>query len=123
MICYSISFPLTKISLLLLYRRVFQVASFQRIINYVAIAFGAFLIGQLVVVIFTCNPISYFWDQVIDPTGGKCVDIRAFYYAVNIVNIVMDVILLILPISKIWQLQMPTRKKVAICGIFFLGSL
>ena len=123
MICYSVSFPLTKISLLLLYRRVFQVPSFQRTINIVAVAFGAFLIAQLAVVIFTCKPISYFWDQVIDPTGGSCVDIRAFYYAVNIINILMDIVLLVLPISKIWQLQMPTRKKVAICGIFFLGSL
>lgn len=120
---YSVSFPLSKLSILLLYRRVFKVPSFQRTVNIVFALFLAFYIAQIFVVIFPCKPISYFWTQVVDPLGGKCVNIQYLYYSVNIINIITDIILLTLPVHKIWQLQMATKQKIAICGIFLLGSL
>ena len=122
-VLYSISFPLSKLSILFLYRRVFQVPSFQRTVMIVMSIFVAFYIAQIFVVIFPCRPIAFFWDQVVAPKSGKCVNIQYLYYSVNIINIITDLVLLTLPVSKIWQLQMATKQKIAICAIFLLGGL
>lgn len=122
-ICYSVSFPLSKLSVLLFYRRIFVGEQFQRTVAIIAAVFGAFWIAQIFAIVFVCKPISFFWDQVVDPTGGKCVNIEYLYYSVNVINILIDCVLLTLPISRVWKLQMPKKQKIAICGIFMLGSL
>ena len=38
-------------------------------------------------------------------------------------NIVLDMIILALPLSAVWQLQMSTPQKVGVGGIFLLGGL
>ena len=46
-----------------------------------------------------------------------------FSYGISAANILTDVIVLVLPIPWLYGLQMKTSKKVAIGGIFLLGSL
>ena len=41
----------------------------------------------------------------------------------QIPNIVLDVLILILPISAVLQLQMSTVKKISVSTIFLLGGL
>ena len=44
-------------------------------------------------------------------------------FILGIFNVVSNFYILILPIPVIWQLQMPTRKKIGVCAIFMTGIL
>lgn len=71
-----------------------------------------------------CHPVTYMWDQYVDPTAeGKCVDLLTFYYANAIAATLIDIFILITPIYPVCKLQMPTTKKIAVLGIFLLGGV
>ena len=72
-------------------------------------------------VIFGCKPVGYFWDKTIQ--GGHCINENVLSYGITAANIATDIIVLVLPIPWLWNLQMRTSKKLALSGIFVLGSL
>lgn len=41
----------------------------------------------------------------------------------SVPNIVTDLIMLLLPMPVIWRLKLPTKQKIALTGVFLLGSL
>ncbi|KAG4440608.1 hypothetical protein IFR05_003925 [Cadophora sp. M221] len=86
---------LTKISLLLMYLRIFPVRS---------IKIGAYILGALsiswciaiiMVSIFQCTPIERTWNPTIP---GHCINLKASFIGNAIPNILTDVVILALPI-------------------------
>ena len=71
---------------------------------------------------------SAFWLRF-DPNGGgemtyKCpVDVRMFFIANAIPNIITDILMLLVPVPGIWSLQLRISQKIAVFGIFALGLL
>ena len=45
------------------------------------------------------------------------------YYGMAISSVILDVLILVMPLPLIWRLQMSVKDKVAVSGIFLLGSL
>ena len=119
-ILYSILLPLIKISILLLYCSIFPTHGIilaARCIGALVIAWG---IACLLVSIFSCDPIRGYWDLTIP---SKCIATREFFLGNSIPNITMDVLILALPVRKVWDLQMPRQRKIAVSSIFLLGGL
>jgi len=54
---------------------------------------------------------------------GHCINIESFFLGQAIPNIVTDGILLALPLPLIWDLHLPKGQKMALSGVFLLGSL
>ena len=81
----------------------------------------AWFISLVFAVIFSCHPVAFFWDKTIK--GGTCIDENDLAYGITATNIVTDIVVLVLPIPWLWNLQMVSARKVAIVGIFLLGSL
>jgi hypothetical protein len=69
-----------------------------------------------------CKPVSFFWNQFIG-AEGKCIDINAFFLALGIMNMLVDVVVLVVPIPRILALNMTARKKWGVSGILLLGGL
>lgn len=70
--------------------------------------------------IFAGDPVQSVWN----PLEPKLrYDYAAFGLAVAGMSIVFDVIVLCFPLPIIRSLQMPTRRKVTVAGIFWLGAL
>ncbi|KAI1407099.1 hypothetical protein F5Y13DRAFT_134916 [Hypoxylon sp. FL1857] len=117
---YSCLSPLTKISLLALYYRIFYVSRTLRIAVWIMtgllVSWG---IGVFFTSIFTCDPIRGFWDLTI---GAKCIDSALFFEAITIPNIILDVATVVLPIREVWKLQMGRDRKLAFTAIFFVGG-
>jgi len=65
------------------------------------------------------NPL--FWSNT--PESGHCINVEWFYRAMAIPNTLTDGLILALPMPLIWRLQLPKRQKIALCGVFLLGSL
>ena len=70
-----------------------------------------------------CRPVSFYWRQYAGATDGVCIDVLQFYLVFGIINMVNDIIILVVPIPRIMNLHMNTKKKVSVAGIMLLGSL
>ncbi|KAJ9238533.1 hypothetical protein DTO027B5_1033 [Paecilomyces variotii] len=120
---YDTIIPFIKLSIILFYRRVFDVPRFQRVLNWLAVLVMGWWLAILLVVIFQCMPYSYFWLQYTDPTAkGKCINTTQFYIGNAAASVVTDFLILFCPIPMVWGLQMPVAQKISVLGIFALGG-
>jgi hypothetical protein len=85
-----------------------------------AVVIGLFA-AVLLVDIFQCQPIAYVYDMSIP--GGKCINQGAFYVSTAALNIFTDIMVLSIPILITARLQMPLRRKIAVCVILCLGGV
>lgn len=87
------------------------------------------IIGYFLAVIITifsaCRPLPYFWLQYTDPDAvdGTCIDTPKFFLGNGIGAVIIDFLILLVPVPIIWKLQMPRSQRIAVIGIFLLGSL
>lgn len=116
-----------KMSILLLYRRIFVKINRAFVIGLRAtmIYVTAWSVATVLVCIFQCTPISFFWKQALPnpPPEGICIDIVKTTVSLNALNTVGDIATLLLPTLALWHLQMSTGRKVAVAGIFMVGLL
>ena len=119
---YTTGYPLSRISLVLLYRRVFESRRWFSILSYALIAaYIGYMIGTLFADIFTDTPIRAYWDHTMTPTHA--INGVALYVFNTSFNIATDMILLIVPNFIIWRMGMTVWQKVGLSCIFALGVL
>ncbi|KAL2008122.1 hypothetical protein VTN00DRAFT_8104 [Thermoascus crustaceus] len=70
------------------------------------------------VICFGCNPVAKQWDPTIP---GTCIDTIRSYYAIAGTSLGFDVIIILLPIPVLLKLQLYTRQKAVLIGLFCLG--
>lgn len=119
---YTLTIVMVKISILLLYRRLFDTFNFGRATVIVGMACVAWLLAALLCLAFQCrteaeryNADSLFSDQ--------CIDVKAYWIAITSTNMAFDLIILCMPLYMVWNLRLATRQKLALSGIFALGAL
>ncbi|KAH9207222.1 hypothetical protein DL95DRAFT_468880 [Leptodontidium sp. 2 PMI_412] len=117
---YALSFNFTKISILMLYIRMFN-ASRTRYSCYVllgvVIAFGTLAFFSSVL---PCLPVARFWDEEIT---GHCLPTLPIWFTNSSLNIVTDLTIFILPLHPISQLNLPKTQKIFLLFVFALGFL
>ncbi|CAG5181650.1 uncharacterized protein ALTATR162_LOCUS9790 [Alternaria atra] len=119
-LAYCISLTLTKISILLQYRRIFTLREMQipiYVVFGICVAYG---IESVTTGIFSCIPVDAFWEVTKKPTA-RCLNENALYYANASLNIVTDLLVAVLPVKAIWDLQIPKMQKIAVTIILTLG--
>lgn len=115
---YSISLCVTKISILLLYMRLFPRRPFIIACYLTIVLLLIFLIWAIFGFMFMCTPINFFWDKGID---GSCMDPRLIYFTNAPFNILTDFILFGLPLPILAGLQLPKRQKWGLVVLFGFG--
>lgn len=55
--------------------------------------------------------------------GGKCINQGAFYVSTAAIFLFTDLMVISIPIIITWRLQMPLRRKIAVCFILCLGGV
>lgn len=68
-----------------------------------------------------CRPFAYYWDRSIP--NGHCVNDNLIGYTITAVNVATDLVVLVLPIPWLWGMNMTAPKRLAVVGLFILGSL
>ncbi|KAE8365612.1 hypothetical protein BDV27DRAFT_144277 [Aspergillus caelatus] len=117
---YLVLLPSIKVSIILLYRRIFGMNWMMWVCLALSIGHGACCI---IAFLCSCRPLSYFYTQFVDPSGGKCIiNLYAFYLGNAATNVLTDVITLLVPIPIVSRLQIRPMQKVLISGIFLLGG-
>ncbi|GLA56943.1 hypothetical protein AtubIFM55763_000482 [Aspergillus tubingensis] len=114
---------LTKLSIFLLYLRVFAPSPKCNQWWFIQILMGLnffFYLADTIVKIFECTPRARIWDKTVP---GRCIDAAIPVLVTSIVNVVSDIMMLLMPIRCVWRLQITLRKKVGITAIFAAGLL
>jgi hypothetical protein len=117
---YNASLTAVKISFILQYYRVFTVRYMRRILLVALAIIGCWCTSQLLIVIFTCQPISGFWDRSVQ---AKCIPNLPFWYINAAGNIATDIAIFVLPLPVIRGLKLARAQKLILVGIFSLGFL
>lgn len=113
-------YPLVKISILLLYRRLFNNRRFRQCVWFGIGFLAILLVSTLLATIFTCVPIRGFWDTTVQ---ARCINAITFYWSYTIANVVTDFYLLLVPIPMLWSLKISPRQKIGVALLFMLGCL
>lgn len=122
---YPITSGLIRISILLLYDRVFSKASrSMKIIIRASIAFvGCYIAGVVIYTGFLCKPLHKFWKPFERAQYcGSNLSYWIYTAVVYGVSLFQDIVLLLLPVVRVMGLQMSLRKRVAVILVFALGS-
>ncbi|KAM3088073.1 hypothetical protein ACMFMG_002131 [Clarireedia jacksonii] len=77
-----------------------------------------YCLSTVITAFLFCRPLAYTWNKMIP---GQCGELRRFYLATGIVNVIIDFGIVILPMPVVWELQMRTSRKVVLTFIFGLG--
>lgn len=116
-----VQIPLTavKISILVFYKRIFNINTFRRVvigtIGLVA-SWGTII---FLLLLFLYDPIDAAWGASI---GRPSYDVAKLGYGQMGSSIALDV-LLCLPVPRIYRLHLDRKRKIAVMLIFWLGAL
>ena len=124
-ILYGPVILITKVSILLLYLRIFdgrhRVKTRTYISTQVVLYFNIiFYIAITVVKLFECIPRKKIWEP---STPGTCINFYALLYVTGVFNIISDIALIVLPVVGIGALQMGMRRKVLAIAAFSAALL
>ncbi len=112
-----------KLSLLLLYLRIFAPQRHMRYLIYLGIGFGFCIYWVLVPIeAYFCAPAAgQSWDPV--TLGPKCLKSVPVGVVQGPLNTLEDIFILVLPISSVMNLHLPLKRKLQVLGIFMTGIL
>jgi hypothetical protein len=95
-----------------------------RSIHYSLIAVGTLSVMWLLIMVFSvtfeCKPIQANFDASVP---GKCLNNQSGFLISELLNMLLDIALLIIPIPTLWGLRIALRERVALIGIFMTGGL
>jgi hypothetical protein len=111
----------TKISILLMYKRIFAVNTVFRRLIFAEIAIvAAYWIGCTLANLLNCVPTYYVWiNSLSDPR--YCFNYNIFWFASGICEALIDVLIILLPIRIIHGLHLSTKHKIAVSSVFMVG--
>ena len=115
---------LVKLSLFLLYLRIFTIVKHIKIMIYIGIAFHLTLYTISFVLEFVfCYP-QQGQSLLASFAAPNCaVDAAKLGIAQGVANIIGDFWLLLTPVPVIWKLQLSFQKKIGVTAIFMTGFL
>jgi hypothetical protein len=114
---------LIKVSLLMLYRRVFippRRGAFDIILRVLECVLVMFYVSITIVKFAQCTPREKIWNRKL---AGKCVDGNLLLMVSGMFNFITDVLILLIPVKSVWKLQMKTKMKLQIVAIFTVGAV
>ncbi|KAH6668361.1 hypothetical protein B0J14DRAFT_452413, partial [Halenospora varia] len=117
---YVITLAATKISVLLLYLRIFPHRSFR---TATSATIGMIALSTTIIffmTVFSCHPVAFFWNR--DIRGGTCMDVNKLAYANSAMSIIQDLLIVILPLPVLVKLNMGRKKKIGVGFMFAVGS-
>ena len=119
-IFYNAAITTIKLSILLLYSRLFPFPHLKRIIWGVSGFVVTCWLTIILLTIFQCRPIRAAWDISVK---GHCLKLNVAYIVLGTCNTITDMIALCLPMPLIWRLQTDKPRKVQLICVFSLGGL
>ncbi|KAJ9297322.1 hypothetical protein DTO271G3_4615 [Paecilomyces variotii] len=116
---YQTSLISTKASILFQYRRVFPTQKIRIVCNIMIAVLALYGTWTVLTAWLNCVPVAKFWD---DSIPGHCLNKEGLWFSNSGMHILTDIIIMVLPMPVLKSLQLPQRQKLALMGVFALGS-
>ncbi|KAL9105821.1 MAG: hypothetical protein Q9227_009077 [Pyrenula ochraceoflavens] len=110
---------LTKISLLVLYYRIFITPGFRLATKILGVILLFWWLGTILADSLICIPVSKNWDPTI---SGHCGNKDLLAKIPPMVWIVTDLAVLLMPMRMVWKMHLPKIQRVGLATIFLLGG-
>ncbi|KGO53358.1 hypothetical protein PEX1_082550 [Penicillium expansum] len=117
-VLYVFNLVWTKLSILLMYYRIFRFPYFKTWAYIIGIFVILWVICITFLFIFICVPVQKLWYPQIP---GRCINQVATWVANAVSTIATDIVILVLPIPQVWKLQLRMSEKIAVLVAFSLG--
>ncbi|KAL9130162.1 MAG: hypothetical protein Q9175_007099 [Cornicularia normoerica] len=118
----TVTFGLTKVAVVLFYRRIFIPRTFS-IISWVVIGLTVtWTIAFFAANLLQCWPISANWTGL-DAAPDTCINTTMMYLAQAWSDVFTDILILSIPLPWIWRLQMAPMRKLFVALLLQLGAL
>lgn len=112
-----------KLSIFLLYLRIFTLEQRTRIVIYCGIALTSiFYTFSTLFPIIVCSPRKG-ETRFVSQFSSRCAQENTLGYIMTAFNVISDHYILVIPMPIVWKLQLPTRKKVEVSAVFLIGIL
>lgn len=119
----SLTFGIIKLSVLLLYRRLFVGALFNFYSLAMCVVIALWSLSFFFAFAFQCGTDIANWWTSATTIEAYCDNTSALSVGFVISDIITDFMILITPLPIVWRLQMSTANKVGLTAIFLLGML
>lgn len=121
-ITLTIGIALAKITILLLFLRIFVQKTY-RVITYGVIAVQvACALMVIIIALVQCTPLAFIWEPQKHP-NGHCIDKNTFWRWGNFPQILTDIAIIILPLPALWALKLSKRDKIGVIVTFCTGGM
>jgi hypothetical protein len=114
--------PVTKLSILFFYLRIFPGDILRRVTWGLIIVCALTAITFVLVDSLQCSPVEHYWKQW-DGQPGRCISPSGPAWSISAIGIIIDFLMLSLPLHQIRQLSLPWWKKVTVGLMFGVGFL
>ncbi|CAH0057834.1 unnamed protein product [Clonostachys solani] len=116
---YTWSQWIIKLSISVLYYRIFSTAKPRKIVRWIILWFVIYGVVNCITPIFCCIPVRKFWDH---DTQGYCIEWGYLHYTLSSINIANDFLLLVFPMPILVKLNVSVRVRVILvvtltCGL------
>ncbi|PMD18571.1 hypothetical protein NA56DRAFT_751260 [Hyaloscypha hepaticicola] len=118
-ILYASPLAFAKISVLLLYLRIFMAPWLRFIAWTTIVCVAASAATTTFVAIFQCIPIESIWNPTL---SKRCIDVNTFTVTTATVNTALDVIIIVIPLPELRTLKLHWKRKVGVFVVFLTGS-
>ncbi|KIH86417.1 integral membrane protein [Sporothrix brasiliensis 5110] len=121
-VLYFTDVTLLKLTILFFYLRIFPTQGVRRVI-WGSIGFVVLYgLTFILVGIFQCHPISYYWTNWDGQHTGHCLNINAIGWANAAISIALDFWMLAIPLYQLRKLRLHWKKKLSVCFMFTVGT-
>jgi hypothetical protein len=122
-VLYFLITSITKISILLLYHRLFSISDWFRIQIYVGYGLvTAFWFSATMADVLNCVPLEWTWNNGhADPR--YCINFNTFWLGTGIVESLIDLYILVLPVAMVATLKLERNRRWGVAGVFLMGGL
>lgn len=98
---------------------------FRKTIYAMLVLVVAWCVAVFFAAIFQASPPRLLWTTNLKdlPKGAHHIDFQAYLIGTAVPNVFMDFVILFLPMGIVWQLQISTRRKIALSAVFAVGAL
>lgn len=119
----ALTYGIIKLSVILLYRRLFVGRLFNRYSLALCVVIALWSLSFFFAFAFQCGTDIANWWTSPATIKAYCDNTNAVILGLVISDVLTDVMILLIPIPIIWKLQMSTKNKIGLTGVFLLGLL
>ncbi|KZL63231.1 cfem domain-containing protein [Colletotrichum incanum] len=106
---------------LFFYLRIFPSNRFRKILWVTQGSNAPFTLVYLMLIFAQCRPLSTYWLGENSGDKGACMDLRILVLIQVGLNVLLDVWMLVLPLTQLYELNLKSCEKIGVIFIFSIG--